>query len=258
MKELNETMERTVVICAEKPTVFRYFTDSKRFADWMGAGSTIEGKPGGQIRICYPGGVIASGHVLEIAANERIVFSYGYESGKPIAPGASRVIISLHDHSEGTEVRLRHEFSDATVRDLHIQGWRYQLALFSNVVAQEQHAEVAKTLDEYFTLWDTADATTRGRILERITSPDVRFRDAFGCITGREDLNAHLSAVQQHMPGLVLMREGEPQQCQGTAMARWVAKRKDGSEAARGTNIFHLTPAGLIHSIVGFWVPTPA
>src|SRR3989304_8209162 len=66
MKELNETMERTVVICAEKPTVFRYFTDSKRFADWMGAGSTIEGKPGGQIRICYPGVVISSGPVLEI------------------------------------------------------------------------------------------------------------------------------------------------------------------------------------------------
>jgi hypothetical protein len=58
------------------------------------------------------------------------------------------------------------------------------------------------------------------------------------------------------MPGLTLMRHGDPMECQGTAMTRWSAKRSDGTEAARGTSMFHFTPNGQIKSIVGFWMPS--
>ncbi len=257
MMELNQKLERTIVICAERATVFRYFTDSKRFAAWWGTGSIIEGKPGGKVLICYPGFVVASGQVLEITENERVVFTYGYESGSqiPIPPGASRVTITMRDHPQGTELNLSHEFSDATVRDRHIQGWRYQLALFANVVCKEQHAGYTQLLDDYFSIWSISDVSSRKKMLERIAADDVRFRDAYGCVTGREELSAHIAASQMFMPGLTLLRDGEPFECQGTAMSRWIAKRNDGTEAARGTNIFHFTPNGSIQSIVGFWMP---
>lgn len=256
MMELNHMLERTIVICAERTTVFRYFTDSKRFASWWGEGSTIEGKPGGKVLICYPGSTIASGEVLEISENERVVFTYGYDSGKPIPPGSSKVTITMRDHPEGTELKLVHELSDAAIRDMHIQGWKYQLALFANVVCKEQHAGYTQLLDEYFSLWNLPDANSRKPILERITSPDIRFRDAYGCVSGREDFSTHLDAALKYMPGLTLIRHGEPMECQGTAMTRWVAKRSDGNEAARGTSMFHFTPSGQIKSIVGFWMPT--
>ena len=40
MKELEHVVERTVTIAARRETVFRYLTDSGRFAAWWGAGST--------------------------------------------------------------------------------------------------------------------------------------------------------------------------------------------------------------------------
>lgn len=255
MMELNQSLERNVVICAERKTVFRYFTDSTRFASWWGAGSSIEGKPGGKVVIRYPGAVMAGGEVLEITEGERVVFTYGYETGKLVPAGSSRVTITLKDHPDGTLLNLRHEFSDAAARDMHVQGWRYQLALFANVVAGEQHSGYLQLLDEYYRVWSNADAASRLQVLERIAAPEVRFRDAYGCVAGREELAAHIAATQQHMPGMNLQFDGQPVQCQGSAMARWIARKADGTETARGTNLFHFTPNGRIYSIVGFWAP---
>jgi uncharacterized protein YndB with AHSA1/START domain len=253
MTELLHVLERTIVICAERRTVFRYFKASKHFADWWGTGSTIEGRPGGKVNIRYPNGVIASGEVLEIVENERIVFTYGYESGKPISAGGSRVTFTLQDHPEGTELKLRHEFSDPATRDAHVGGWRYQLAIFANVAANEQHANLDQIADEYFQIWNTADPKRRSEILERIASDDVQFSDAFGCLKGKDDFNAHIGAVHVHMPGLTLARAGQSQHCQGVAIVPWVATRSDGSSGGSGTNVFQLKPDGRICRIIGFW-----
>jgi uncharacterized protein YndB with AHSA1/START domain len=254
MNELKHALERSVVICALRSTVFEFFTNSDLFASWFGRGSSIQPRQGGKVVICYPGEVVAGGEVLEMVDGERIVFTYGYESGKPIPLGASRVSIFLADHPEGTEVRLKHDFSDPAMRDAHDSGWRYQMALFANVAADVQHRGYLELLDEYFAAWNTVDTGMRSSILARVVSPAVRFRDAYGCLEGRTELDAHIGAIRQHMPGMNLQREGDAVQCQGTAMARWVAKKEDGSESARGTNLFHFTPEGRIHSITGFWM----
>jgi len=57
------------------------------------------------------------------------------------AAGASRVTIDLTPTPAGTRVSLRHEFADESVRDQHVQGWRYQLSVFANVVGAELAAE---------------------------------------------------------------------------------------------------------------------
>jgi uncharacterized protein YndB with AHSA1/START domain len=80
-------LERSVLIQADPSTVFRFFTDSTRWARWWGTGSSIEPRTGGRVLICYPNGARASGEVLDIKAPERLLFSFGYESGNPIPPG---------------------------------------------------------------------------------------------------------------------------------------------------------------------------
>lgn len=77
--KLEHRLERTLVIRAERSTVFRYFTDTERFARWWGEGSKIEPRPGGQVRIRYPNGVTASGTVVDIVPDKRFVFTYGYD-----------------------------------------------------------------------------------------------------------------------------------------------------------------------------------
>ena len=114
---LPHSLERRVVIRAPRDIVFRYFTDSARWAAWWGAGSAIDPRPGGRVSIVYPNGVQASGEILEITEPERIVFTFGYESGTPIAPGTSRVTITLTTDGDETRIDLTHAFADAAARD---------------------------------------------------------------------------------------------------------------------------------------------
>jgi uncharacterized protein YndB with AHSA1/START domain len=251
---LDHSLERTLVIAATRATVFRYFTDSERFAAWWGPGSTIEGRPGGAVVIRYPNGVMASGRVMEIRDRERIVFTYGYDDpSKPIPPGGSQVTITLADEAGGTRLHLRHDFADSTVRDQHVQGWRYQLAVFANVAAREQHARVAERVDRYFALWSEPDSQARARGLAEIAIEDVVFHDAFSCTSGLTDLTDHLAAAQAHMPGVRLKRTGDVRHCQGTAVAEWVAEGPGGKPAGSGTNVFDLAPDGRLARVVGLW-----
>lgn len=253
MTGLDFVLDRTVTIAARRETVFRYFTDSERFAAWWGKGSRIEPVPGGAVHIRYPNAIVAGGEVVEIAAPGRIVFSYGFESGQPIPIGASRVTITLEETDGGTLVTLRHELPSAEVRDEHVQGWRYQLAVFANVVAQEAHAGVAALADRYFACWGEPDAARRRSELAAIASEQLAFRDPYSCTVGIDDLNAHITASQRFMPGVVPARRGEVRQCQGTASVDWVVQAPDGSERARGTSVFELAPDGRLVRVTGLW-----
>ena len=252
MSAAEHVLERTVLIRARRETVFRYFTDSTRFAAWWGAGSRIEPRAGGEVHIRYPNGVVASGEVLEIAPSERVVFTFGYEGPERlIPPGGSRVTVTLEEGREGTLLRLRHEVPTAEAREAHGPGWRYQLALFANVAAQEQHAALGTLVDRFLAVWAEPDAARRRATLEEIAAGDLTFRDAFASTEGVEDLVGHIAAAQQHMPGIRMERRGAPRQCQGTGVADWVALGPDGSEVGRGTNVYDLAPDGRIARVTG-------
>jgi uncharacterized protein YndB with AHSA1/START domain len=257
MSLLPYRVDRTVVIQAAPDTVFRFLTDTPYWARWWGAGSTIDARPGGRLLIRYPDGTEASGEVLEVHPPERIVFTYGYVSGKLIPPSGSRVTIRLEPDAAGTRVHLTHEVADAAVRDEHVQGWRYQLSLFGNVVADEVNAGAADAVDVWFDAWAEPDAGAREQALARIAARDVRFRDRFSNISGLDDLMPHLSAAQRFMPGIRMKRTGDIRHCQGTALADWVAVGVDGQERARGTNVFVFGPTGRIQSVTGLWSRHP-
>jgi uncharacterized protein YndB with AHSA1/START domain len=252
MSSLPYSLERNILICAQRKTVFRYFTDSKLFAEWWGAGSHIDGRPGGALKIVYPDGTVALGQVLETAADERIVFSYGYEDpSKPIPPGGSRVTITLADRLEGTWLTLKHEVADAKTRDEHSPGWRYQLALFANAAAATQHGDLHPLLDRYFAVWNEHDGSVRRRDLADIAVSEIGFHDRYACTTGRDELDAHIAASHKFMPGVTLYRAGEPKQCQGTALVGWETRGHDGKPLAQGTSVITLAPDGRIKRVVG-------
>ncbi len=249
-------LDRTVVIEAEPGIVFRYFTDSDRWASWWGKGSTIEPHVGGRVLIRHPGGVEVSGEVTDVQPPQRIAFTYGYASGTASPAETSLVTIRLEPQGRGaTRLHLHHAFAEASQRDEHVQGWRYQLSLFGNLVASEAFAGAADVVDGWFAAWSDPDAATREATLARIASDQVRFRDRFSLIDGFEDLRPHLAAVHRFMPGMRLEREGEVRHCQGTVLADWIARGADGQERGRGTNVFVLGAGARIESVTGFWNP---
>jgi hypothetical protein len=140
-----------------------------------------------------------AGEVVEIVPPSHIVFTYGFVKGTPIAPGESRVTIRLEPAPRGTRLHLVHAFADAPVRDQHVQGWRYQLSLFANVVTDEIHRDAAELVDAWFTAWAEPDASTRTATLSAIASADVRMRDRFSSVDGVAELTAHIGAAQHHI-----------------------------------------------------------
>jgi uncharacterized protein YndB with AHSA1/START domain len=253
MSALPYRLDRTIVIRARPATVFSFFTDNSRWASWWGAGSTIDPKPGGRVLIRYPGGNEALGEIVQIMPPERIVFTYGYASGRPIAPGESQVTIRLEPHEQGTRVHLSHEVADAAVRDEHVQGWRYQLSVFGNVVGDVVSAGAADLVDAWFKVWAEPNEAAREQTLAKLATRGVRFRDRYSVLDGIADLSPHIAASQRFMPGIRLERRGEVRRCQGTLLVDWVALGSDGASRGAGTTVFDLNADGLVDSVTGFW-----
>ncbi|HXT70462.1 MAG TPA: SRPBCC domain-containing protein [Vicinamibacterales bacterium] len=246
-------LDRIIMIEAPPEVVFSFFTDNARWASWWGAGSTIEPRVGGRVYICHPGNVHVSGEVLELRAPQHLLFTYGYDSGQPFPAGGSRVRISLDTVETGTRLHLHHEFPEGFSRDHHVQGWRFQLSLFSNAVLNVLHEGVEPRVDQWFSLWAEADPARRDAGLRAIASPTVSFRDRYSLLDGIDDVSAHIQAALQFMPGMKLERRGSVRHCQGTVLADWTAVGPDGAARGQGSNVFSLGADGKIKSVTGFW-----
>jgi len=254
--QLSHRLDRTVIIQAAPETVFGFFTDTPKWASWWGAGSTIDPRPGGALKIRYPDGTEVLGQVVELRAPERIVFTYGYATGKMIEPGGSLVTIALEQAGAGTRLQLTHQFADEAVRDMHVQGWRYQLSLFANVVSDAVNGSVADLIDAWFDAWADPDAAARTRTLATIAVPELRFKDRFSNTDGLDDLVAHITGAQRFMPDIRMKRNSDVRHCQGTVLADWLAHSSDGQPRASGTNVFVLGAHGRIESVTGFMAIT--
>jgi hypothetical protein len=173
-------------------------------------------------------------------------------SGKPIPLGASRVTIRLQREHAGTLLTLLHEFDETAVRDDFVQGWRFQLSLFANVVADEANSNAGAMVDRWFALWSIPDLKDCERALGEIVGPGIRFRDRFSSLEGIEDVAPHIVAAQRFMPNLTLQRGGDVRHCQGLVLAFWTATNKQGQKQMEGANVFALGPDGRIESVTGF------
>jgi len=246
------SLDREVVICARRDTVFRFFTDSDRWARWWGAGSRVDPRPGGEAVIVYPGGATARGVVELVEPVARFVFTYGYEPpGAPIPPGGSRVTITLTEEAGGTRVTLRHEVATSELRDQHVAGWRYQMGVFADVVTAEIAANLTATVDRYLAAWSERDAAARRAVLGEVCSETVVYRDKYGHTRGRDDLDGHIAAAQIHLPSQ-LVRAGEPRTTLGMALVDWAATA-DGKAPTNGTSLVELDGDGKIARVTGFW-----
>lgn len=250
---LPHRLDRSITIQAPPETVFRFFQDSVRWAKWWGPGSTIDPKPGGAIYIRHPDGTESAGKVVELDPPNRLQFTYGFVSGKPFAPGASRVTIQLEPQRAATRLTLTHEFPDGASRDEHVQGWRFQLSLFANAVADEVNTNATRYVDLWFKAWSDPDDVARKRILTEIATSGVRMHDRFSSLEGMDDLLPHLAAAQRFMPGITLKRNGDVRHCQGMVLADWTMSGLDGTERGKGTNVFVFSPGGRIEWVTGFW-----
>jgi len=132
-------VEQTVRIEASPQTVWRYWTDPERLCAWWGAVAEVDPQPGGVCRIDMgEDRPVMLGEYVELEPFERLVFTFGWEeaAGAPsIAPGSTRVEITLTDDEGDTVLTVRHSGLPAAVADDHRSGWDEHLPLLVAAVA---------------------------------------------------------------------------------------------------------------------------
>jgi uncharacterized protein YndB with AHSA1/START domain len=251
MKSLPYVVERSILIDAERDTVFRFFTESDLWAKWWGAGSSVEARPGGAVKIVHPNKLVSVGEVLEVATPERFVFTFSLHAAVPVPPEDSRVTLTLKAEGLQTLVSVRHELADESVAKLMPQGWRFHFSVFANAVADFVYCDAEILVDRWFALWTEPDEAARTATLQRIAVENVRFHDRYSSLDGIGEVVTHIGASQRFMPGIRMERRGSVRQCQGTALADWVAVGSDGHEKMTGTNVFVFGPGAKIVSATG-------
>ena len=119
-------VEKEVRIAARPEVVFEFFTDPVKMVRWKGVDAMLDPRPGGVYRVNVTGKEIAVGEYVEIVPHSRIVLTWGWE-GSPIAPGSTRVEITLTPDGEGTILRLRHSGLAGEAALQHAEGWEHFL-----------------------------------------------------------------------------------------------------------------------------------
>jgi uncharacterized protein YndB with AHSA1/START domain len=119
-----DVVEVSVHVEAQPETVFPYFTDPERYVQWMGARATLEPVPGGSYCVRMKDGVEVCGEFVEIDPPRRLVFTWGWLGDPAVAPGSTRVVVTLEPEGGGTRVILRHHgLPDGDTRAHHRAGW---------------------------------------------------------------------------------------------------------------------------------------
>ena len=114
-------VERRVSVPPER--VFAYFVDAERWVAGQGTEAEVDLVPGGIWRVNVTGDGFASGRVVEVVENERVVFTWGWEQGPPVAPGSTTVAIELLPDGDGTLIRLTHTGLPPDMIEIHRFGW---------------------------------------------------------------------------------------------------------------------------------------
>jgi uncharacterized protein YndB with AHSA1/START domain len=133
----NNVVEQTVRISARPETVWKYWTDPQRVCAWWGA-AVLDPRPGGLYRVEMDEGGIMCGEYLELVPYERLVFSFGWERANnlpTIAPGESRVEVTLVEDSGDTIMTLRHTGIPNAFAATHATGWSQFLPLLAAAAA---------------------------------------------------------------------------------------------------------------------------
>jgi uncharacterized protein YndB with AHSA1/START domain len=133
-----EALRNEVRIAAPPEVVFSYFTDPARMVNWMGVAALLDPRPGGTFRVEANGRDVVIGEYVEVDPPHRVVFTWGFEGADPfVAPGSTRVEVTLERDGEGTLLTLLHHGLAADASDAHAEGWTHYLARLARVAAGE-------------------------------------------------------------------------------------------------------------------------
>lgn len=258
---MSETLQMELEIAARPETVFGFFTDADAFATWMGGAmgdASVEPRPGGAVRVEFPGEMVVRGEVAAVEPPRRFAFTWGYEGSDTLPPGSSTVEILLRPVEGGTRLTLRHTgLPDPATRDQHRGGFRLYLSRLAAESALAEHGDrVPGLVEAWFRAWNADDPDERDAALGECLAGEGEFRHAWAALRERAALADHIATSRAVMAGIVLESAGEPELCHRWVRFPWRAVR-GGETVSTGENVGSLDGEGRFDLVVGFTDPAP-
>ncbi|GAA2076099.1 SRPBCC family protein [Actinomadura alba] len=138
-------IEQTLWMDARPETVWRFFTDPARLAQWWGR-AELDARPGGVLRVSMQEGrrPVMRGEFVELVPYERIVFTFGWEatpSAPDIPPGSTRVEVTLTADGGGTRLNLQHNGLPPALGTETSDGWAYVLDLLRKAATSHREQD---------------------------------------------------------------------------------------------------------------------
>ena len=126
-------LTREVRVKAEPSTIYSLLVEPGQ-QSWLGTDVEFDARPGGVYKVRVGGDHPALGEFVEVVADEKIVFTFGWaEPGHPIPSGSTKVAITLIPEGDETLVRLVHSgLPDDAISD-HGDGWQHFLDRLATV-----------------------------------------------------------------------------------------------------------------------------
>jgi uncharacterized protein YndB with AHSA1/START domain len=121
-------------IAAPPSTVYRYLTESDKWAQWQGASASLDARPGGIFSMVMGNEMNARGQFVELVPGKRVVFTWGWVDRPGIPPGSTTVEIELTEDADGTLLVLAHREIPDDEADLQKMGWTHYLPRLALVV----------------------------------------------------------------------------------------------------------------------------
>ncbi|MDI3194996.1 SRPBCC domain-containing protein [Pseudarthrobacter sp. AL07] len=156
------SFDKTIHLPVDADEAFALITQPERLRRWKTVAASVDLRVGGEYRWTIIPGHHAAGTFQEIEPGKRIVFTWGWESGTDLPPGASTVTITLEPVDGGTSLRLVHEGLTPEQSTAHAEGWNHYLG---RLVA-ETLSDSGAGPDEWSAATDRVDAAPEVRIAE--------------------------------------------------------------------------------------------
>jgi uncharacterized protein YndB with AHSA1/START domain len=106
--------------------VYSFLTDPSKISEWIGTEIDVDPRPGGIFRIVPNRVDVIRGTYLEVEANAKVSFTWGFEGeGHAVPAGSTVVEITLRPEGTGTRLNLIHRNLTGEWRDKHDAGWNH-------------------------------------------------------------------------------------------------------------------------------------
>jgi hypothetical protein len=112
--------------------------------------------------------------------------------------------------------------------------------------------------DRYLAMWNATDPTERRGLIDDLCAPEVRYTDPLADVTGRDQLDALIAAVQQQFPGFTFALNGDVETHHAQARFGWDLGPSATPAPVAGFDVITVDDSGRVTLVLGFLDRVPS